>query len=134
MAHGNELSATARWHAGDYEGAGPFLHEALQLYRGVGNTQCSAHCLESVAAWLLGRGDPETATLLLAATDSLRSDIGVRAPRWERPIPEGARAEAEAVLGGEAFADAWRRGQVMTLEIALDTAIASVAYLHGPEV
>ncbi len=125
MAHGNELSATARWHAGNYEGAGPLLHEALKLYRGVGNTQCSAHCLESVAAWLLGSGDPEAATLLLAATDYLRSDIGIRAPRWERPIPEGVRAGAEAALGGEAFAEAWGQGQVMTLDTAMDTAIAA---------
>ena len=127
MAHGHELSATARWHVGNFEGAGPLLHEALKLYRRVGNTQCSAHCLESVAAWLLGKGDPETATLIVAATDSLRSDIGVRAPRWERPIPEGVRAGAEAALGGEAFAEAWRQGQVMTLEAARDTAIAATS-------
>ena len=124
MAHGTEFSGTARWYGGDYETAGPLLHEALGLYRQIVSTQCTAHCLESTAARALGTGDPETGTLLLGATDVLRADSGVRHPIDESFLSKDEiLEEAEAALGKRAFTAAWQRGQAMGVEEALAYAL-----------
>ncbi|MFQ5968048.1 MAG: BTAD domain-containing putative transcriptional regulator [Acidimicrobiia bacterium] len=128
LSHGTEISATARWYGGDYETARPLLHEALGLYRQNVSPQCAAHCLDSTAAWALGAGDPETATVLLGATDVLRADIGVRHPIDESFLSKDeVLGEAEAALGKRAFTAAWQRGQAMGPEEALDTAIAATS-------
>ncbi len=124
LAHGTEFSGTARWYGGDYETAGPLLHEALGLYRQIVSPQCTAHCLESTAAWALGTGNPETGTLLLGATEALRADSGVRPPIDDSFLSKDEiLEEAEAALGKRAFTAAWQRGQAMGIEEALAYAL-----------
>ncbi|MFQ5968034.1 MAG: adenylate/guanylate cyclase domain-containing protein [Acidimicrobiia bacterium] len=124
QAHGTEISAAARWYGGDYQTAGPLLREALGLYRQIVSPQCTAHCLDSAAAWALGTGDPETATVLLGATDVLRADSGVRHPIDESFLSKDeVLGEAEAALGKRAFTVAWQRGQAMGVEEALAYAL-----------
>ena len=108
---------------GKYERARPRLHKALEIYREIGNQQCSAHCLENTAGWALGSGEPESAVVLLAATEAFRTDIGVPCPPFERLLFDDTLKKARAATGRGVFESAWQQGQALDIEKALDAAI-----------
>ncbi len=124
LAHAMELPALALMMLGELEDAGSRFRRALDLYRQIGNQQCTAHCLENTAAWVLAGGDAENSAVLLGATEALRADIGVPIPPYESILFEDTLKKVVAALGKAPFDAAWQRGQAMDMEEALNTAIS----------
>ncbi len=104
--------------------AADLYDESLALYQRLGNKAGVAACLEGLA-YLAADGDsPERAARLFAAAGGVRDAIGAPLPPVDRPDHDRAVAEARAPLGDDGFADAWAAGQSLSLEQAIDEALA----------
>jgi hypothetical protein len=76
-----------------------------------------AACALPLGALLIARREEERGAELLAAAVSLREESGVGfADEDAERMHHEAVAEAKDVLGDEAFAAAWARGEAMTPE------------------
>ncbi len=127
VAHSAELSAISRWLAsGRTEEASDALREALVLFRQVGSELCTAHCLESTAAWVLATGRPEVAALLLGATEGLREEAGTPVPAYEHLFYEDTRRGAETQLGDDRYRRAAAQGRLLDLDAAVEAALVAV--------
>lgn len=98
--------------------------EALRLRRAFPHRLGIARSLESLAGVALAAGHPERAARLLGAAEALRETIGASLLPFERPVRERDAAAARAALGDEAFAAAKAEGRAMTLEQAVEQALA----------
>jgi tetratricopeptide (TPR) repeat protein len=100
------------------------LRRSLELHRGLGDKWRVASVIEGLASTLSLQHDPERATRLLAAADSLRAEIGT-------PVPQVERAERDIVLSrlrsslGEAFESTWASGYGLSWEKAVGEALES---------
>ena len=119
VAHCCELSAIADLLTTD-DRARPRgqLSEALRLFRQIGSTYCTLHCLENIAAWAAGP-QPAAAARLLAAVEQLRLDGGTPVPPAERLVYDDASAAVLAALGPEGVAEQSRLGAALDLDAAV---------------
>jgi tetratricopeptide (TPR) repeat protein len=106
---------------GDYAAAKAFWDESLTVYWELAERHSIPDALEGLAALAAARGEPERAARLWGAAVALREALG------QRPLDESRVAAVRAALGEEAFAVAWATGQTMSLEAAVEYALA------GPE-
>ncbi len=100
--------------------------ESLILCRRVDDKWVSVECLEGLARIASAAGQCERAVRLFAAGDVLREAIG-----WHpAPIDQAQHGQdvfsARAGLGEKAFVAAWAEGREMTLEQAIEYALAEV--------
>jgi DNA-binding NarL/FixJ family response regulator len=100
---------------GHLERAAALAEEALQLCQSHGDRLGVADVLPRLAAVALHQGQPAAATRLLAATDKIRTDIGVPAAVTDRTAYQDALTAAQATLGEHAFAHAWKSGGASSL-------------------
>jgi predicted ATPase len=92
---------------GDYGRAATLYDESLRLYTQLGNKLGIATALEAIAALHAACGQPEPATRVWPAAETLRGEISAPLENMERTKHEAIIAAARKALGEAAFANAW---------------------------
>ncbi|GGV27369.1 SARP family transcriptional regulator [Actinomadura cremea] len=82
----------------------------LEVARAIGEPRALALSLEGLAGAFVLDGDAERAAALLGAADAARRSVAAPLPPAERGDVDRIEAAAASILGGEAFASAFRRG------------------------
>jgi predicted ATPase/DNA-binding NarL/FixJ family response regulator len=109
---------------GDRHGAETLGRQSLALLRKLRDSWGLLMSLLHLGLAAVMQGDHTRAARLFGATDALRTAIGASLlPPMSAQFEQGVNA-ARAALGDEAFAAAWARGQAMTLEQAIEAALA----------
>ncbi|MCL6650322.1 MAG: tetratricopeptide repeat protein, partial [Chloroflexi bacterium] len=101
--------------------------ESLAIRRALGDRPGMVECLEGLAAFFGDRNDPERAARLLAAAAAARGALGALRLPMEQAEHERDVARTRAALGEAAFAEAWARGEALTLEEAIAETIGKPA-------
>jgi tetratricopeptide (TPR) repeat protein len=101
-----------------------WLGQALRLSRALDDAARQAWCLAGLGSAAGLDEEPERAARLWGAAERLREALGCRPAPAARATYERALAAARAELGEEAFAAAWAAGGALTLEQAIDEALA----------
>ena len=112
----------------DYERATVLHRESLEIRKGLGDAHGVAESLEGLAAVAALQGKARLAAGLFGAAEALREGIGAPLPPDERPDYDRSLATLREALEGELFAAAWADGKAMTLEQAIERAMA-----EGPQ-
>jgi len=97
--------------------------DSLVLFGEAGEQLYSIVSVEGMARLDLD-ARPARAARLLGAAAARRAALGAPLPPVDRPDHDRAVGKARAVLGDEAFAAAWVVGQTLTLDAAIDEALA----------
>jgi non-specific serine/threonine protein kinase len=99
--------------------------ECLELCRRVRTPGVIAECLEGMARTAALRNELERAAVLFGAADALFQSLGSRLPLWaDESEHDRYLAAARSGLSPTAFAAADDRGRAMTIEQALEYALA----------
>jgi len=117
----------------DDERAEALYREGLALCKtfGKGRHWMGEECLEGLAGAATGQGDFVRGTRLFAAAETLRETLGrVRLPPFQADHEQRV-ASTRAALGEAAFAAAWAEGRAMTLEQAIEYALAPEGQIDG---
>jgi non-specific serine/threonine protein kinase len=117
------LAAVARSQR-DYKEARAFYIESLEIYRRSGEQQGIASGLEGLADVAAADDQPERAARLFGAAEALRGVLGAPLPPGDRARYDCCVAVTRAALGEEAFAAAWAAGRALSLNQAVDHALA----------
>jgi non-specific serine/threonine protein kinase len=109
---------------GHHDHATVSFKESLSLCREVGTRWISEECLEGLGQVAAATGHYERAVRLFGAAELLRETVG-----WNQSSPEKTDhdrfvAAACTGLGDAAFSAAWAEGRAMTLEQAIEYALA----------
>ncbi len=117
------LGDTARYQR-DYERATKLLRESLALHLNLNHKVDIPYLLEALALVAVALRDPCRAARLFGSAETLRQEINV--PLWTSYQGDYApfMAQARTDLGTESFAMAWEEGHTMTLEQAIEFALA----------
>lgn len=116
----------------NYGRASKFFTESLTLYKEIGNKFNANECLWGLAGVACGQRRYERAARLFGAAETLRETFGLGSDdpggRGKRLVDHTVRdqriAAARGHLGNEAFTAAWTEGGGMTLEQAIEYALA----------
>ncbi len=108
---------------GDYVTAWGWVKESLMLGRQLGNQPEIADGLEATAEIAQGQDQAQRAVQLLGAADALRGQSNAPLSPSDRQRVDKHLSAAHALLG-DAFSTAWDAGRKMTLEQAVDYALA----------
>jgi predicted ATPase/DNA-binding SARP family transcriptional activator/DNA-binding CsgD family transcriptional regulator len=112
---------------GDYEEARSGFDEGMALSRQMEDRANVAYCLEGIAAVAGMQGQTERSVRLFGAAERLLESVGV--PVWnyymiDRSLYEHTIAELRDLLGEADFGEAWADGRAMTLDDAIEYALA----------
>jgi len=116
---------------GDLPGAAAHWREGLAMARSSGDGYSAERLVTRYAGLLAAQGRQRPAARLLAAVTELRASLSAPFPRQVRGGYVSDLATIRAALGDEEFAAAWAEGKAMTLDQALDAALAEPE--AGPE-
>jgi len=111
----------------NFQQARALLLDSLAIRRKLGygwDKRGLANCLDGFAAVSAAQDQPAHAARLSARAEAIRSAIGAPLPPADRADRDRAVAAIRVRLGEQAFTAAWEAGQVMTLEEAVESAIA----------
>jgi predicted ATPase/transcriptional regulator with XRE-family HTH domain len=138
IANGLNSLAHLAWAQGDFRRAVALHRESLPLYREIGNKGYLALCLEGLAAAHLGEGHYEKSAWLCAAAATLRVQAHAPLPKPEQEAYDRTVAAARATLGNATFAEAWARGQALSMDemvarILVDDAAADGEAAQAPD-
>ena len=100
------------------------LAQSLTLKRQMGDPFGITSGLEAIAEAAQGRNQSRRATQVLGAADALREAIGAPLSVLERGERDKLLNSARAALDDNGFAQAWAAGQAMTMDAAIDYALA----------
>jgi non-specific serine/threonine protein kinase len=100
------------------------LREALPLFRDLGTPQDAADCLAGMAAVAGAHGDAVRGARLCGAAEALHEAAGASAPPGERALVERDVAAIRAQLSAPVFRVAWEQGRALSLEQAVEEALA----------
>ena len=106
------------------EEAEGMLEESFVLFQEIGSQWDIAYVLEGLAHIKTSGGNPRDAALLLGAADALRDTLGAPRPPNEVEPYEKHVARARAAMDETAFKSAWDEGREMSIEAALEFALA----------
>ncbi len=109
---------------GDFVGARALHEESLTLYRQLGDQRGIACNLEGMSAVACGQSQASRAARLGAAASALRASIGSPFPPAAQGKIDAQVAAVRAALGEAAFVAAWDAGRAMTMEQAMEYALA----------
>ncbi len=107
---------------GDYASARAYLEESLGIRKQIGDRSGITSSLEAFGRLAARVSRSEQAAALWGAAEALRTEIGWLLPPGERESYDRDLADAREALGAEAFATAWAKGRVMTLDQAIEIA------------
>ncbi len=116
-------SARAECEEGHRELAQVRFAESIVLLRDIGYLGGVAESMEGLATIALAMDSPIRAARLLSIADALRQETGEPRLRHERALYRRDVDSAGAVLGDDAFEQAWREGSAMELEEAVRYAL-----------
>ncbi|MEZ4867599.1 MAG: tetratricopeptide repeat protein [Caldilineaceae bacterium] len=105
--------------------------ESLLLIRELGNQGWYELALRDIALLFAQEAKPAVAAQLSGATEAYRATTGVTIPPREVAAYEQTLAAARTGLGEAAFATAWAAGRAMTLDQAVDDALAELEARAG---
>jgi predicted ATPase/DNA-binding SARP family transcriptional activator len=108
----------------DHSGAAHHLAVALRSFDELGNKSCAGHTLDEAARLAIVRGAPKRAARLLAATEALRSGLGIPGHVFERRSWEHSRRQVADALDPHEYDEAWTDGSHMDLEQAVGYALS----------
>ena len=100
------------------------LKESLILFRDVGSRDRMTECLQDLASLACMGGHAEQAARLSGAAESTQQSSGLALWPAVRERRDRDLAAARTTLGAARFERAWSEGQAMTLERAVDAALA----------
>ena len=109
---------------GDYLAARPLLVESLSINADMGDRAAMAYLLDDCAALAAAEGEPERALHLSGAAAAAHDGIGSQLPAGERARFDRLLAPAWQALGEPVAVAAWEKGRAMTLEQAVEYALA----------
>jgi tetratricopeptide (TPR) repeat protein len=109
---------------GRLEDARARFRESVALGRETGDKEDLAWCLEGLAGVAAAKAQGTHAALLLAAAGALLSEMGADFKPFERQLHATTEARALDLCGPEAFAAAAEEGAALSLDEALDRALA----------
>jgi predicted ATPase len=109
--------------SGDCAEARKLFVASLRLSRQVDDKWGIAECLEGLAGVAVALGADERAARLFAAASSLRERIGATTPPVDREEHERRATPSLRRLGEEAWAAAWKDGEAMALDQAVEVAL-----------
>jgi non-specific serine/threonine protein kinase len=95
---------------GDWERSATLAEEALLLFHAHGDRLTVADVLSRLASVALHLGQPVAATQLLAATNAIRTELGVPPSVTDRASHQAALTAAKLALSEDAFTQAWQTG------------------------
>ncbi len=116
--------ASVAYRQKDYERAATLYRESLRLRHAGGEKPYIIYCLEGLAAVAHARRQLQRAVVLLSTAQTLREALGLRRAPSESADYERDLTDLRAALDEESFATAWAQGQAMTLEQAIEYALA----------
>ena len=109
---------------GDLTAARVQYFESLMLIHDSGNKQTIAACLVGCANFALATGQAERATKICGVVAALLQAMKACLVSSEREIHEHVVTALRAQLDAAAFSKAWAEGQAMTMEQAIEYALA----------
>ena len=109
---------------GNYVEALPAYHETIKEWQRMGHRSAVAHQLECLAFIAKSLEQVEKATKLLAAAEALRQRIEIDMNPFEHQEYEKEVADLKANMDGKEFASLWAEGRSMTMEQAIQFALA----------
>jgi len=116
---------------GQYVRAETNLRESLALLKPIQDRRCIPLTLEGMACITVGAGWAERAARLLGAAQAMQAKTGVPSPPSVAADYQRTVADARQALGSEQFDRAWSEGQAMSLDEAVDLALAEQARPAG---
>jgi predicted ATPase/class 3 adenylate cyclase/DNA-binding CsgD family transcriptional regulator len=109
---------------GQYALAAERLRESLTLLRPLRDRRCIPLTLEGVACITVGPGWADRAARLLGAAQAMQAVTGAPSPPSAAADYQRTVADARRMLGPERFDAAWAEGAALSLEEAVDLALA----------
>ncbi|MFI5268757.1 MAG: ATP-binding protein, partial [Chloroflexota bacterium] len=109
---------------GDHLAARPLLEESLTINVDLGDRAAIAYLLDDFAALATAEGQPERALQLAGAAAAANEQLGAQLPAGERARFERLQASARQALGEHRATMAWEQGRMLTLEQAVEYALA----------
>ena len=113
---------------GDYQRALALFQESLVLRRTLGSREGVARSLVGLASVALAQARPEHAARLFGAAEAMRDLVNAPLPPADRVDYERQLAALQKELDETTFAAAWAEGRAMTLEQAIEYALAPDVY------
>ena len=110
---------------GDIGRAASLISEALRTFAELEDAWGTAECLEAMAAVRAAEGSAERAARTGGAAEVLRATITVLPLAWDRVWTESYLEGARESVGTEVWQSAWDAGRAMSLEDALEDALAT---------
>jgi hypothetical protein len=109
----------------DYSTAGALLQESLTILRELGDRGVIVPALDGLAAVIASLGSSLRASRIWGSAEQLREEIGSPLAPKDRSLYDQRVGAARAALGdGSAFELAWQEGRALTLEQAIELALA----------
>ncbi len=112
---------------GDLERAAGLYRESLALFGETEDKFVATDCIEGLAIIAGVQRNSERAARLFGAAKVARETFGITSPRPEAGEQEHFWAAIRERPEGTAFAGAWAEGRAMTLEQAIEYALAGEA-------
>jgi predicted ATPase/DNA-binding SARP family transcriptional activator len=117
-------TAVVSWRRGDIDRAQAFARDALGFLRVAGDRWFASRTLQVMGYMSAQRGAARLAARLMAASESMRAEVGARlmsfeVPEWNRVI-EHLRTR----LGEDQFTAAWTEGAALDFDRATDLALS----------
>jgi tetratricopeptide (TPR) repeat protein len=110
-------------HAGDETRTEAYFSESLAMFRKLGNQRGIAECVAALAALRAAQGQAQWGAILLGAAQAMLSATGAVWWPADRAEYERSLTSIHAALPADAFAAAWAKGQMMTMEQALQSCL-----------
>jgi ATP/maltotriose-dependent transcriptional regulator MalT len=104
-----------------------YLRESLALLRPLRDIRCTPLSLEGLACITVGPGWAERAARLLGAARAMQAQTGTPSPPSTASDYARTVADARRMLGDEQFEAAWTAGAAMSLDEAVEYALAETA-------
>ena len=100
------------------------FRESLTVCRELGDRWLSGMCFEKMARLATVHGHRERAARLFGSAERVHETLGWRLPPADQADHDERVASTRAALGESIFAAAWAEGRAMTLEQAIEYALA----------
>ena len=123
IAWGLEGLAGVAYLKRDFASALKFHLESLSIKVEVMDKVGIAYSLEGVAQVVAANEEPERAAILWSAANHLREAMNVLLERSREEVYTSLIPQARQQIGDEAFDEAWKKGETMKLEDAIEYAL-----------
>jgi predicted ATPase/DNA-binding CsgD family transcriptional regulator len=110
---------------GHYGEARSATRECLLLRQSLGSRSAIVYSLESIATLAAAEGEPQCALQLAGAAASIRDAIGERQTPMGQAMVNEWLVPLQQLLGQDAIQSAWEAGRAMSIEHALELALAA---------